>query len=496
MKKSLAVTLVALFVLAVSFAMVPKKANAIPAFAQKYHFSCAVCHTVFPNLNPFGRAFWRNGFRLPGTNGTPADATQISNGLALPNPWPIPIVLEAQVFYQHLTNENTNIKMGGISSNGQTDMFNYKTNLVIGGADKLYTPFVKSLSFYANYGENTPGGDISANQVWASLDGIGSGFGLAPHLLNLKLGNVTTASPYFYRQSPFSGGFTEGPVMNGQGLNVGYDGEGGNLIHAQNPGIALYGTPGYHLWYKVTMTNDAGPAANTPATGNRILGYNSKGYANTVGQVSNAMEYSYQLKEYLPTSFGQLEFGYYGASIAEPITADNLVTDIQNTWTDGIQVNGVDLDLANDIYELGLTYMEQHDSNPYDNTSIDGHTTNGYNDFEVYGRYLFPTLLGHGAMLVADFSTYSWQHKQTEEEFNENPYVSNETDASSSCSNADLYQSGTYASSNGCINEGVKDAFDIFGDVNLAYNAHLYAGYIFTNKSQDDMFRTGLYFAF
>ena len=285
---------------------------------------------------------------------------------------------------------------------------------------------------------------------------------------------VTTASPYFYRQQPFSGGFVEGPTINGQGLTVGADGEGGLLIHNPYPGIALYGTPGYHLWYKVTMTNDAGSPANTPAT-----------TATTPAQASNAMEYSYQLKEYLPTSAGQLEFGYYGASIAEPISNPGTY----GSFTDGIQVNGVDLDLANDVYELGLTYMEQHDSNPY-NDVFNGtsyHNTNGYNTFEVYGRYLFPTLLGHGAMLVADFSTYSWQHKQTEEAFN------NGGTLPTSCANQNLYESGTYGTN---CNEGIKDAFDLFGDLNLAYNAHLYAGYIFTNKSQDDMFRTGLYFAF
>ncbi len=491
MKKSLAVTLVALFVLAVSFAMVPKKANAIPAFAQKYHFSCAVCHTVFPNLNPFGRAFWRNGFRLPGTNGTPADATQIADGLSLPNPWPIPIVLEAQVYYQHVTNEN----VLPVKGSHKTDAFNVKDNLVIGGATKLYTPFANSLSFYANYGE-TNGNGLSGS-VWASLNGLGSGFGLAPHLFNLKMGMVATASPYFYRQQPFSGGFVEGPTINGQGLTVGADGEGGALIHAPNPGIALYGTPGYHLWYKVTMTNDAGPAANTPASqytaaskcfndlnGNKVC----TSPASTSAQASNAMEYSYQLKEYLPTSAGQLEFGYYGASIAEPIINHNTTA---RSFTDGIQVNGVDLDLANDVYELGVTYMEQHDSNPYNGLAYAGHHTNGYSDFEAYGRYLFPTLLGHGAMLVADFSTYSWQHKQTEELYNQ--AVGN---TSPTCANGDLYENGTYTSSNNCMNEGIQDAFDIFGDLNLAYNAHLYAGYIFTNKSQDDMFRTGLYFAF
>jgi hypothetical protein len=393
-------------------------------------------------------------------------------------------VLEAQVYYTHVTNENVS---------PSTDAFGYKTNLVIGGATKLYTPLANSLSFYANYGEKNPGSALSAAQLWASLNGIGAGFGLPSHLFNLKLGNVTTASPYFYRQAPFSGGFAEGPTMNGQGLTVGYDGEGGQLIHAQNAGIALYGTPGYHLWYKVTVTNDAGAGSKYGegiALNGSNVGSNSTfapyGSSNT-GPGSNAMEYSYQLKEYLPTSAGQLEFGYYGASIAEPIT-----NSAGNTWTDGIQVNGVDLDLANDVYELGLTYMEQHDSNPYSYESINTngtsyHNSNGYNTFEVYGRYLFPTLLGHGAMLVADFSTYSWQHKQTEEAFN------NGGTLPTSCANQNLYESGTYGTN---CNEGIKDAFDLFGDLNLAYNAHLYAGYIFTNKSQDDMFRTGLYFAF
>ena len=485
MKKKLVITMVALFVLALSFALVPKKANAIPAFAQKYHFSCAVCHTVFPNLNPFGRAFWRNGFRLPGTEGTPADATQITEGLSLPNPWPIPVMVEPIISYQHTTNEN-------VSAN--TDAFGAGVDIVDAGAFKLYTPLADSISFYVHYGIDAGSAKVngtkvitgSEKQIFASINGLGSGLGVAPHLLNLKLGQVTTASPYFYRQIPFY--LPAGPVGAGQGLAVGADGEAGALIHSRNAGFALYGTPGYHLWYKVTVTNDAGSAANTPAS--QFTAGTSTTPSSSTNMASNAMEYSYQLKEYLPTSAGQLEFGYYGASIAEPITVGNgsLTATTENTWTDGIQVNGVDVDLANDVYELGLTYMAQHDSNPY-NDQFNGtkyHNTNGYNTFEVYGRYLFPTLLGHGAMLVADFSTYSWQHKQTEEEYNG-------TLNNGSCSNGNLYETGAYGPN---CNEGIKDAFDLFGDLNLAYNAHLYAGYILTNKSQDDMFRTGLYFAF
>ena len=487
MKKKLAVTLVSLLILAFSFAMAPKKANAIPAFAQKYHFSCAVCHTVFPNLNPFGRAFWRNGFRLPGTNGTPSDATQITDGLSLPNPWPIPVMIEPIIGYQHYTNEH-------VSS--ATDAFSAEADLVTAGAFKIYTPLANSISFYVHYNSATTflksNGTSSApafaqKQIFASINGLGSGYGVPSHLLNLKLGEVTTASPYFYRQMPFY--ILGGPVGNGQGLAVGYDGEAANLIHARNEGFALYGTPGYHLWYKVTVTNDAGSG-----TGEAATVVNSSGGDTSV---SNAMEYSYQLKEYYPIPMGQLEFGYYGATVAEPFNGN------AGSWTNRVTINGVDLDLANDIYELGLTYMVQSDNHPYGNPSLPAtqlyvgssnvgntNSSNGYSTFEVYGRYLFPQI-GKGLMLSADYAQYSWTHKDLQEGFNQ--YISS---TPLCASNSGLYESGTYASNNDCTNEGIKDAFAINAEYNLAYNAHWYLGYLFTNKSQDDTIGTGLDFAF
>lgn len=44
----------------------PEQAAAIPAFARKYKTSCTTCHTAFPKLNPFGRAFRNLGYQMPG----------------------------------------------------------------------------------------------------------------------------------------------------------------------------------------------------------------------------------------------------------------------------------------------------------------------------------------------------------------------------------------------------------------------------------------------
>ncbi len=476
-KKLLIIAVFCSFFIASFIAILPKSSYAIPPFAQKYHFSCAVCHTTFPNLNPFGRAFWRNGFRLPNTNGTPSDATQITEGLSMPNPWPVPIAVSTWISYQHYSNENVS---------PQTDAFSNMSMVDFGGVFKLYSPFANSLSFFSmnNVGTGTPA--ITNAQLWASINGIGSGFGIPSHLLNLKIGTPNTAAPYFDKQFAF---WIYAPTV--QALNVGYDGEGGNLINSMMAGgFEVYGTPGHNLWYKVTVTNDGGmpssPAMNASAAG--------------TGQ-SNAMEYSYQLKEYYPTSAGQLEFGYYGAMIAEPLAVS---TPAQGSWTNLVVGNGVDVDLANNIYEIGATYYVQSDSKPYGNPSVTAtsftdvagnvigntHSSNGYSTFELYGRYIFPQF-GYGLMIAGEYAQYSWAHKQLQEAFNNGGQVS------ATCASAGLYQSGTYTEANsGCVNEGIKNEFDVLAEYSLAYNTHVYLEYLFTNKSQDNTFGTGLAFGF
>lgn len=41
------------------------RVSAIPAFARKYQTSCTTCHNNYPELNDFGEAFKKNGFKFP-----------------------------------------------------------------------------------------------------------------------------------------------------------------------------------------------------------------------------------------------------------------------------------------------------------------------------------------------------------------------------------------------------------------------------------------------
>jgi hypothetical protein len=47
------------------FASAAAPAQAIPIFAQRYHFKCGQCHSVLPELNAFGNYFRNHGYRLP-----------------------------------------------------------------------------------------------------------------------------------------------------------------------------------------------------------------------------------------------------------------------------------------------------------------------------------------------------------------------------------------------------------------------------------------------
>src|SRR5574340_1768148 len=45
--------------------MVVPSGKAIPAFSRKYQTSCTTCHSNYPELNDFGEAFKKNGFKFP-----------------------------------------------------------------------------------------------------------------------------------------------------------------------------------------------------------------------------------------------------------------------------------------------------------------------------------------------------------------------------------------------------------------------------------------------
>src|SRR6478672_2215486 len=65
-KKSVLIALLGLLAfLSYEWSVLVPTANAIPALARKYNFSCNVCHVPgFPKLNDFGNIFRDQGYQL------------------------------------------------------------------------------------------------------------------------------------------------------------------------------------------------------------------------------------------------------------------------------------------------------------------------------------------------------------------------------------------------------------------------------------------------
>ena len=59
--------------------------QAIPSFARQTGMSCVNCHTIFPELNAFGRQFKLTGYTLVASESTQAKSDSETVILKIPN---------------------------------------------------------------------------------------------------------------------------------------------------------------------------------------------------------------------------------------------------------------------------------------------------------------------------------------------------------------------------------------------------------------------------
>lgn len=113
-----AVAMVFVAFVSLDWSMFAPNAQAIPAFARKYNFSCNVCHVPgFPKLNDFGNQFRDHGYQLGSDNDLP-EYESITMGY-----WPVS--LRSTVGYR----TQTYGPEGGGPSGGNvtTGSFGYRT---------------------------------------------------------------------------------------------------------------------------------------------------------------------------------------------------------------------------------------------------------------------------------------------------------------------------------------------------------------------------------
>jgi hypothetical protein len=251
------------------FLLVAHPGAAVPAFARKYHTSCATCHTVFPKLNPYGEAFRFNGYHLPGeaqSEDVVKDKPISLGAEAYKRIWPEalwPSDLPAHVPLA------INTKFANVYSSSHTDTgteithndFQFPQEVNLFGAGTLGENF----AFFSEltYSQRPDGGsDVEIEHAQIQ---VVSPFG-ADHTVNFKIGRFAPN---------FAEGFQEMWIMTDNGIDTlfSYDPIGlrggtglsdspqGVSLPARIQGLEMWGVAAHRLFYTVGVANGIGPGA-------------------------------------------------------------------------------------------------------------------------------------------------------------------------------------------------------------------------------------------
>jgi hypothetical protein len=198
---SLMAAMVAVVTLVISSldSFVPR-AQAIPAFARKYQTSCTTCHSDFPELNDFGEAFKKNGFKFPKDDlqfikeppvllGAPAYKQVFPKAVY---PGEIPGSIPIGIRYSGFANYNSKqpLALGVLP---RTDLFVPNTFTIIGAGS-----LGPSLSFWIDDDISTggKGADGGLGDGYLKVNDLGHYLHLPKDALNVRFGQFELDLPF------------------------------------------------------------------------------------------------------------------------------------------------------------------------------------------------------------------------------------------------------------------------------------------------------------
>ncbi|HYL10782.1 MAG TPA: hypothetical protein VEU31_08600 [Candidatus Acidoferrales bacterium] len=199
-KVSMVATLLAVgIVVWASLASAPNS-SAIPAFSRKYQTSCTTCHSNYPELNDFGEAFKKNGFKFPKDDETfvkeppvllgAKAQKEVFPGAVYPGEMPGSIPVAFRYSGNFTYNSRQPISLGFLP---RTDLFVPNTFTIIGAGS-----FGPSLSFWVDNDISAGGSNAAAGlgDGYLKVNDLGHHIGLPKDTLNLRMGQFELDLPF------------------------------------------------------------------------------------------------------------------------------------------------------------------------------------------------------------------------------------------------------------------------------------------------------------
>ena len=232
------------------------KSSAIPAFSRKYQTSCTTCHNNYPELNDFGEAFKKNGFKFPKDDETFVKEPPVLLGSkaqkeAFPGavyPGEIPGFLPIAFRYEGNFTLNRKQPAGFITQNGftpRTDLFAPNTFTIISAGS-----FGQNLSFWIDDDISVDAANANGTMGdgWLKYSDLGHGIGLPKNALNVRFGQFELDLPFTQARSIYLSPFD---IYNEAAVGpAGTTTNNPVIFGSPQRGIEFGGTPnnGYFDW--------------------------------------------------------------------------------------------------------------------------------------------------------------------------------------------------------------------------------------------------------
>lgn len=188
--------------------------KAIPAFSRKYGTSCTTCHNNYPELNDFGEAFKKNGFKFPKDDETFVKQEPVLLGSkaqkeAFPEavyPGEIPGSLPIAFRYEGNFNWNSKQPQPVEAANyvPRTDLFVPNTFTIISAGS-----FGQNISFWIDddISAGGSGGNGGLGDGWLKYNDLGRVFHLPKDTLNVRFGQFELDLPFTQARTPYLSGY-------------------------------------------------------------------------------------------------------------------------------------------------------------------------------------------------------------------------------------------------------------------------------------------------
>jgi len=234
---------------------------AVPSFARQTGMACAACHTVFPELTPFGREFKLNGYVLDNIKQVTGIDVENNQTLAISSIPPLSVML--QVSYTHTAKALPDSSLPGALAKDGEALFPDQVSLFYAGkiADELGAFMQLTYDGAADHFglDNT---DIR----YAHHLAFGGSDGNDHHLiLGLTLNNNPTVQDVWNTTPAWGFPYSSSRVAPGQIASAQIDGRLGQSV----AGLGVYTWFDDHFYAEITAYTAAVPGGSHPLDSNQ-----------------------------------------------------------------------------------------------------------------------------------------------------------------------------------------------------------------------------------